>query len=86
MRTVIEETPDAAEQIRLRHVADQQLALAEHIPQIDWSADHLSAERLRRLRTITRMATERSAWHRARLQDVDPDRLTEADLPELPLH
>jgi phenylacetate-coenzyme A ligase PaaK-like adenylate-forming protein len=85
MRTVIKETPDAAEQLRLRHVADQRLALAEHIARIDWSADRLAAERRRRLRTITRIATERSAWHRARLRDLDPGRVTEADLPELPV-
>jgi hypothetical protein len=85
MSTVTEKTPDAAEQLRLRHVADQRLALAEHIARIDWSADRLAAERLRRLRTIARIATERSAWHRARLKDLDPERVTEADLPELPV-
>jgi phenylacetate-CoA ligase len=85
MSTVTEKTPDAAEQLRLRHVADQRLALAEHIARIDWSADRLAAERLRRLRTIMRIATERSAWHRARLKDLDPERVTEADLPELPV-
>ena len=82
---LIEETPDAAERIRLRHVADQRLASGMHIARIDWSADRLAAERLRRLRMMIRVATERSPWHRARLAGVDPDKVTEADLAGLPV-
>jgi phenylacetate-coenzyme A ligase PaaK-like adenylate-forming protein len=81
----IEQIPDAVEQLRLRHVADQRRARAEHIERTGWSADRLAAERGRRLRAMARIATERSPWHRARLQDVDPDLLTEADVRDLPV-
>jgi phenylacetate-coenzyme A ligase PaaK-like adenylate-forming protein len=85
MSSRIEQIPDAIEQLRLRHVVDQRLARAEHIERIGWSADRLAAERGRRLRAIAQIAKERSPWHRARLQNVDLDHLTEAELPDLPV-
>jgi phenylacetate-CoA ligase len=71
--------------LRERHVQAKRDAAAAAIERIGWSSDRLAAERRRRLRAMLRLAKERSAWHRARLADVDPDRVTEHDVRELPV-
>ncbi|MBV8760397.1 MAG: hypothetical protein JO257_24105, partial [Deltaproteobacteria bacterium] len=56
----------------------------DFIRRIRWTADRIAVEREARLRALVRLAIARSPWHRERLAGVDPDRLTEADLPRLP--
>lgn len=55
------------------------------IERLEWSADRLAAYRSQRLREMVRHAMDSSPWHRDRLSGVDPDRLDEASLRELPL-
>ncbi len=72
------------ETVRQRHVAFA-IALAPRlIERLDWPADRLAAHRAQRLRELVGLAIKRSAWHRRRLAGVDPGRLDEAGLRELP--
>lgn len=71
--------------LRQKHVVDMTRLLPEHLQRIAWPAERLLAERENGLRDLVRVAKERSAWHRERLADVDPDRLREEDLQSLPV-
>ena len=72
------------ESLRQRHLA-YAMALAPRLTErLDWPADRLAAHRAQRLRELARHAIDRSQWHRERLAGVDPDRLDEASLRELP--
>jgi phenylacetate-coenzyme A ligase PaaK-like adenylate-forming protein len=73
------------ETLRQKHVADMTRLLPEHLQRIDWPAERLREERKDRLRTLVRAAKARSAWHRERLADVDPEGLREEDLQSLPV-
>ena len=72
------------EALRARHAEQYQALLNDHLARINWSEEQLRAERERRLRAIISAAKERSPWHRARLAHLDPERVTEADLPSIP--
>jgi phenylacetate-CoA ligase len=61
------------------------MALAPRfIERLDWPADRLALHREQRLRDLARHAITHSLWHRDRLADVDPARLDELSLRELP--
>ena len=73
------------ETLRARHLAEAMALVPEHLERIMWPAERLQAERQLRLSALLRVALKRSRWHRERLGDLDPDRLTEEDLPRLPV-
>jgi phenylacetate-CoA ligase len=70
---------------RARHVQYLLQQLGEHLDRLTWSADRLREHRAQHLRDLVRTAKEGSVWHRARLQDVNPEELDEAVLGELPV-
>jgi phenylacetate-coenzyme A ligase PaaK-like adenylate-forming protein len=72
------------ETLRQRHVAEFQQRGPEYLERIAWPEERLRHERERLLRALIRAAVEHSPWHRKRLTDVDPERVTEADLPNIP--
>src|SRR6185369_11885286 len=49
-----------------------------------WPVERLRAGREHRLRALVAHARARSPWHGRRLAGLDPDRLRETDLPDLP--
>jgi phenylacetate-coenzyme A ligase PaaK-like adenylate-forming protein len=59
--------------------------MPSHFGRLSWSPDRLAAERVRRLRELVRTAITSSTWHRARLADVDLERLDEESLRALPV-
>lgn len=72
------------EELRQRHFADA-MALAPHlIERLGWSADRLAVHRAERLRELVRVAIGRSPWHHKRLAGLNPERLDEAALRQLP--
>ena len=73
------------EALRQRHVAEAARLLPEHLERIMWPAERLRAERERRLRELLAAARQRSPWHRERLSQCEPDRITEHDLNEIPV-
>jgi len=75
----------AYEVLRRRHLQEMQALASGHFERLSWPAERLRSEREARLRALVRDARDRSPWHRKRLADVDPGRLTEDDLTELPV-
>jgi phenylacetate-coenzyme A ligase PaaK-like adenylate-forming protein len=71
--------------LRERHMADLAPATGELLGRLDWSAERLAEHRRTELRRLVRTARAASPWHRARLRDVDADRLDEHTLAELPV-
>jgi phenylacetate-coenzyme A ligase PaaK-like adenylate-forming protein len=71
------------EKLRERHVAEFQRRLPEYLERIAWPEQRLRHEREHLLRALIRAAKEHSSWHRERLAGVDPERVTEADLPKI---
>ncbi len=72
------------ETLRQRHVAESRALVREHRERIVWSAERIRTERERRLRLLVAAAQRRSTWHRERLAGIDPEAVTEADLPRIP--
>ncbi|HEX4248697.1 MAG TPA: AMP-binding protein [Pseudonocardia sp.] len=70
--------------LRGQHLADLASAAGELLGRVDWSAGRLAEHRRTELRRLVRTARAASPWHRARLRDVDPDRLDVHSLAELP--
>ena len=71
------------EVLRQRHMQDMRVAFPAAMERLGWSARQLEAERTQRLRKLLRIAKEQSAWHRGRLQHIDPDTFTEAQLQDI---
>ena len=78
MSTLYEET-------RRRHIEHLLARFAEHFERVAWSAERLHEERTARLRDLVGVAVARSAWHRARLGDVNLATLDQDTLRELPV-
>ena len=72
------------ESIRQRHAERYAEMQAEYIERTRWPAERLRQEREQRLRDLIRVAKERSPWHRVRLEHINADRVTEADLQSIP--
>ena len=72
------------ETIRQRHVAFAMALAPRLIERLDWPEDRLAAHRVQQLRELVGEVIERSPWHRERLAGVDPGRLDETRLRELP--
>ena len=77
-------SPADYEELRRQHRADAQALLPEYVERLSWPADRLRREREERLRELVEVARARSPWHRRRLAAVDPERLREADLQDIP--
>lgn len=69
---------------RARHVEYMLAQLGEHVDRLAWSAERLREHRTERLRELVRTAKSGSAWHRARLADVNAETVDEDALGELP--
>lgn len=72
-------------ELRQRHFADAMALAPQLIERLGWSADRLAIHRQERLRELTRAAIERSPWHRKRLAGLNPDRVDETALRQLPV-
>jgi len=73
------------EALRREHILDFLAEIPESIRHVRWPLERIREERQRRLRSLIRVAKEKSEWHRERLTNVDPDSITEADLGKLPV-
>jgi phenylacetate-CoA ligase len=76
--------PGRVEALRRRHLTHARHALPQHLVRLGWSPERIRAEREERLRALVQVATARSPWHRRRLAHLDPERLTERDLGDIP--
>lgn len=72
------------ETLRRRHLAAFRALMPQHLARSTWSPERVRAERERGLRRLIASAKQSSRWHRDRLAGIDPDRVTEADLPRIP--
>jgi phenylacetate-coenzyme A ligase PaaK-like adenylate-forming protein len=72
------------EQLVAKQRGELTSALLGHVKRTRWSADRIHNERVRGLRQLLSAAIEGSAFHRARLGDLDVESFTEADLRQLP--
>jgi phenylacetate-CoA ligase len=78
--------PSAAyERLRAAQLADVQAALVDHVARLNWSRDQIDRYRTHRLRALLGCALERSPFHARRLQGLDPNTATVADLSSLPI-
>ena len=73
------------EELRRQHISDLLARMPENIRRVKWPAERIKEERQQRLRSLIRVAKEKSPWHRERLKNVDADSITEADLDKLPV-
>ncbi|MDQ3944497.1 MAG: hypothetical protein M3357_04970 [Actinomycetota bacterium] len=86
MRTELEEAAMTTyEELRRRHVADMTAMLPAHFDRLGWPAERLAAHRRTQLQRLVRAAQQSSPWHRRRLGGIDPDRLDETSLADLPV-
>ena len=69
---------------RQLHLAFATALAPSLVERLSWPADRLAAHRADRLREVVRDAIDRSPWHRERLADVDPARLDETSMREVP--
>ncbi|MDG0025364.1 hypothetical protein [Trinickia sp. Y13] len=72
------------ETLRVRHAAQARAAVAPALERLRWPADALKRERNARLRALIAHAKRHSPWHARRLAHVDPQAVTDDDLPGLP--
>ena len=73
------------ERVRAAHLHAVQAAMAGHIARLDWQRDDIDRYRDQRLRMLLGYARERSPFYARRLGDLDPDRVTVADLAAVPI-
>src|SRR6266516_5669 len=73
------------EALRRQHISDLLARMPENVKRVKWPVERVREERQRRLRSLIRVAKEKSPWHGERLGNVDADSITEADLGELPV-
>jgi phenylacetate-CoA ligase len=72
------------EALRQRHMGDAMALAPQLIERLEWSTDRLAEHRRASLRAIVAHAVAYSPWHSERLAGVDPTRLDEESLRELP--
>ena len=72
-------------ELRARHMADALAAAPAWIERLDWDAETLSAYRDEKLRSLIKVAVERSPWHRERLAGICTDSFTAERVAELPV-
>jgi phenylacetate-CoA ligase len=59
--------------------------IPEYMQRIHWPREKIREERKLKLRSIIRVAKERSPWHQERLKNIDPDSINEDELTKLPV-
>jgi phenylacetate-coenzyme A ligase PaaK-like adenylate-forming protein len=72
------------EALRGRQEAAYRELLPQHFARLQWSDAQLHADRERKLRSLLAAAKQGSAWHAARLADINPATATEDDLTSIP--
>ena len=72
------------EEFRQQHIELLRGMIPEHLGRLNWSRNQIRAERQARLRELIKVAKERSPWHAKRLEHVNADTITEADLEAIP--
>jgi phenylacetate-CoA ligase len=75
----------ADERVRAAHLHAVQAAMDDHIARLDWSREQIERHRDQRLRMLLGYAKERSPFHARQLRDLDPARVSVADLVSLPM-
>ncbi|GAA2760743.1 phenylacetate--CoA ligase family protein [Actinopolymorpha rutila] len=81
-----QEDPKAAyERLRAAHLNAVRASLADHVTRLAWPRERIDSYRTERLRSLLGIARERSAFHAARIGDVDPATATVDDLARLPV-
>ncbi|MFD2077595.1 Phenylacetate-coenzyme A ligase PaaK, adenylate-forming domain family [Actinopolymorpha cephalotaxi] len=81
-----QEDPKAAyERLRAAHLHDVRAALTDHVARLAWPRERIDHYRTERLRSLLGFARERSAFHAARIGDVDPATATVDGLARLPM-
>ncbi|MET9022637.1 hypothetical protein ABZV93_21915 [Actinopolymorpha sp. NPDC004070] len=78
--------PKAAyERLRAAHLHVVRASLADHVARLAWPRERIDLYRTERLRSLLGVARERSAFHAARIGDLDPATVTVEDLARLPV-
>lgn len=72
------------ETLRRRHVAAALALTPEMVSRLTWPAERVAVYRRQRLRRLLQVAVDRSPWHRRNLGGVDPERIDEQTLSQLP--
>src|SRR5207249_6486944 len=67
------------EALRRQHISDLLARMPENVKRVKWPVERVREERQRRLRSLIRVAKEKSPWHGERLGNVDSNSITEAD-------
>src|SRR5213594_3954551 len=73
------------EALRRQHISDLLARMPENVKRVNWPVERIREERQQRLRSLIRVAKEKSPWHGERLGNVDANSITEADLGKLPV-
>src|SRR5690349_2790062 len=74
----------AYKRLRTAHVLAIRAALDDHVRRLDWSREEIERHRTARLRGLLCFARERSPFHAARIDGIDPSSATIDDLSRLP--
>src|SRR5438874_2370190 len=69
---------------RQRHVEALAARISDEVDKCAWPLERLHALRDERLRSLLRVARERSPWHAQRLRHVDPGMISGDDLSAIP--
>lgn len=72
------------EATRQRHVEYAMARLPEHLERLRWPAERLRSERTAQLRELLAIAKARAPWHARRLARIDPARIDEDRIGDLP--
>lgn len=73
-----------SDELGARHRAAVRDGVLAQARRMRWSASRLADERQQRLRELLTWAVDRSPFHAARLAGIDTERITEAELVEIP--
>ncbi len=74
----------AYERRRSAHLHAYRAALEDHVVRVDWPRERIERYRTERLRALLTHARERSPFHAARMQGLDPSTAGVPDLAHLP--
>ncbi|MBV9165290.1 MAG: phenylacetate--CoA ligase family protein [Solirubrobacterales bacterium] len=84
MGTGATEQRAAYERLRSAHLHAIRATLEDHVARVEWSRDRLERYRVERLRALLTYARERSPFHAARMDGLDPSSMVVEDLARLP--
>lgn len=72
------------EELRQQHNELLVKITPEHLERLGWSRKQIDVERQTRLRELIKVAKDKSPWQAKRLELINADTITEADLGEIP--